>query len=186
MPPNPKQWRAEQHGLDLRAELAIAVEARLPHGDAFALLPNVRVAPHGEMPAAAAVIKYFRERGKSRWSGLALPCEDGSVLVLYNDAHPITRTRATLMEEFFHIRLDHRPSQLRLLGDADGHRTHDQQVESEAYASGAAALVPYRALKALYASRTSAARIAAQFEVSPDLVYFRLKVTRLLRRARPR
>jgi len=186
LPPNPNQWVAESHGLDLREQMGIGVEVPLPHADAFALLAGVSVEAHGDVPAAAVAINYFRARGKSRWSGLALPLGDGRVLVLYNDAHPITRTRATLMEEFFHLRLGHRPSEIRLLGGTDGHRTHDKDTESEAYACGAAALVPYRALKAMFSDGASAARIAAHFRVSSDLVHFRLNVTRLLRRARRR
>jgi Zn-dependent peptidase ImmA (M78 family) len=166
--------------------MGIGMDVPLPHADAFALLPEVSVAAHGDIPAAAVVVDYFRTRGKARWSGLALPLGDGRVLVLYNDAHPITRTRATLMEEFFHIVLGHRPSEIRLLDDGDGHRTHDKDTESEAYACGAAALVPYRSLKTMFSDGTNAARIATHFRVSTDLVYFRLKVTRLVRRARGR
>lgn len=183
LPPNPNQWVAENHGLNLREQMGIAVVGALPHADAYALLPGVSVAAHGDVPAAAVVINYFRARGKSRWSGLALPVGDGRVVVLYNDAHPITRIRATLMEEFFHIRLGHRPSEIRMLDGAGGHRTHDKETESEAYACGAAALVPYRALKVMFSAGTSPARIASHFQVSSDLVYFRLKVTRLVRRA---
>jgi Zn-dependent peptidase ImmA (M78 family) len=88
------------------------------------------------------------------------------------------------MEEYFHIVLDHRPSEIRLLDGADGHRTHDKDTESEAYGCGAAALVPYRSLRVMHGNGISAARIAAHFEVSRELVHFRLKVTRLLRRTR--
>jgi hypothetical protein len=184
LPPNPKQWVAENHGLDLREQVGIGADRLLPHAKAFALTPHVSIVAHGEIPAAAATINYFRARGSGRWSGLALPLGNGEVLVLYNDAHPITRTRATLMEEFFHLRLGHRPSEIRVLGGRDGHRTHDKETESEAYGCGAAALVPYRSLKAMYGSGMSVPKIAAHFQVSTELVYFRLKVTRLLRRQR--
>jgi hypothetical protein len=183
LPPNPNQWVAENHGLDLREQMRIGVEAALSHLDAFALLPGVSVAAHGEIPAAAVAIDYFRRRGKGRWSGLALPVGDGQVLVLYNDAHPITRTRATLMEEYFHIVLGHQPSQIRLLCGANGHRSHDKDTESEAYGCGAAALIPYRSLRTMHGEGLSAGRIAAHFEVSRELVEYRLKVTRLLRRS---
>jgi Zn-dependent peptidase ImmA (M78 family) len=163
--------------------MGIGLEEALSHLGAFALLAGVSVAAHGEIPAAAVAIDYFRGRGKGRWSGLALPVGDGRVLVLYNDAHPITRIRATLMEEYFHIVLGHQPSEIRLLSGANGHRTHDKNTESEAYGSGAAALVPYRPLRAMHGDGVSPAKIAAHFEVSRDLVYYRLKVTRLLRRS---
>lgn len=53
-------------------------------------------------------------------------------------------------------------------------------VES-AFGSGAAALVSYRALKALVPANAPAAKIARTFEVSEALVSFRLKITGLYR-----
>lgn len=184
LPPNPKQWDAENHGLDLRGELGVAPEDVLRHEAAFALLPNVRLFAHGELYAPAEGIDFFRGLGRPLWSGFALPVVGLGVVVVFNDAHPITRTRATLMEEFFHLRLDHPPSAVRLLGAGGPPRTHDLAIEAEAYACGAAALVPYKPLKAMHTTGMSPARIGEHFEVSSQLIDFRLRVTRIVRRAR--
>jgi Zn-dependent peptidase ImmA (M78 family) len=124
--------------------------------------------------------------GIKRWSGLAVRLPDDSEVVLYNDAHSFKRVRATLMEEFFHIRLHHPRSSIRILSGDTNARSFDGGIEEEAYASGAAALVPYVALRQMVSDGLSVPAIARVFNVSTDLVSYRLKVTKLFRRARRR
>lgn len=186
LPPNPKQWENEHNGLDLREDLGLPLDAPLPHMAAFELLPGVLVMPHGEVPAAAKYIRHFREEGRTHWSGLAIRLGESSELVLYNDSHAMTRVRATLMEEFFHLRLQHARSVVRLLSMHDRGRTYDGAIEQIAYGSGAAALAPYSALKTMLRGGSDVSAIARQFSVSDDLVQYRLKVTKLYRIPRSR
>jgi hypothetical protein len=179
LPPNPNQWTNEHHGLDLREELGLSPEIALPHERAFSLLENVTVLPHGAVPAAMKYVDHLRGEGSSRWSGLGIRLSDECELVLYNDAHPLNRIRATLMEEFFHIRLQHPRSVIHLLSSHGESRTFDNEIEQEAYGSGAAALVPYCPLKAMLLERRSSSSIAEVFKVSRDLINYRIKVTRL-------
>ncbi len=179
LPPNPNQWENEHNGLDLREDLGVGVDRPLSHVDAFTLYPHVQVLPHGDVPAAAAHINHFRTVGSSSWSGLAIRLSDELELVVYNDSHPQNRVRATLMEELFHIRLKHPRSVIRVFAPSDAARTHDGAVEAAAYGSGAAALVPYVSLKKLLADGVSTAVIARTFEVSLELVAYRMKVTKL-------
>lgn len=178
IPPNPKQWENEHNGLDLRDDLHLPYGARLDHLRAFDLLPNVTVVPHGHIPMAQEQIDHFRGPGSAAWSGVGIPLPDGGALVVFNDSHPPSRIRATLMEEFFHLRLGHPATAVRVYQDGQS-RTHDPDVESEAYGSGAAALVPYLALRERLTRGEPPRSIAAHFEVSRDLVMFRIKVTRL-------
>jgi hypothetical protein len=83
------------------------------------------------------------------------------------------------MEEFFHLWLEHPPDRLRLLSDGEGRRDFDGGKESEAYGSGAAALVPYTALKAMLTQGKTLLQIADHFLVSEALVEFRIRVTKL-------
>jgi hypothetical protein len=87
------------------------------------------------------------------------------------------------MEEFFHLRLAHPRSRIQLLSDGSRTRTIDDEVEKIAYGSGAAALVPYCCLKDRLATGVPAGEIAKTFGVSPQLVTFRMNVTRLRRRS---
>jgi Zn-dependent peptidase ImmA (M78 family) len=58
-------------------------------------------------------------------------------------------------------------------------RDYNQADEEAAYAVGAAALVPYAALRRLVVSGRSADEIARHFRVSRQLAEYRIKVTHL-------
>lgn len=178
IPPNPTQWDNEHNGLDLREELNLAPLDVLRHEDAYRLLDQVALTPHGELPAAALYLEHFRKAGSAAWSGMSVPLPNGRECVVYNDSHSLTRIRATLMEEFFHVRLGHPRTELRMHGSGRPSRSFDRQVEREAYGSGAAALVPYAGLRKLAAAGATVSNIARRYEVSRDLVLFRAKVTR--------
>ena len=187
LPPNPKQWDIEHNALDVREDAGLALDVRLPIDVVFGLMPHAEVVGHGSLPAAHAWIQHFRSGGSASWSGMAVPLGDGEVLVVYNDSHPPTRTRATLMEEFFHLWLDHPLCQVRVY-HAEG-RSYDEFAENSAYGCGAAALLPYAALRSAIERGWTARNISDHFEVSAHLVEFRAKVTkqyRLLPRGRRR
>src|SRR5438094_9181648 len=98
------------------------------------------------------------------WSGGACsqPLPNGWRIVILNPAHGIQRNRATLMEEVAHVFLGHKPNRLAAIiddnqaGAADSTtkrrarmlaRDYNAADEEGAYAIGAAALVPYEALR---------------------------------------
>lgn len=179
LPPNPTRWEHEHNALDLRHELSLPLDLRLAHLDAFKLLPDVHVISHRELVLEPPFKNYFSGARSSKWSGMCVPYPNGITLVMYNADHPERRTRATLMEEFFHLWLEHPTERLRLLGDGDGRRAYDGGKESEAYGSGAAALVPYKSLKAMFAAGKTVREIADHFLVSEPLVEFRIRVSKL-------
>ena len=182
IPPNNKQWNVEHHALNLREELAVGLDVPLEHLAAFAVLPGTKILPHGALPLANEFVEHFRNDGAGNWSGMAVSIAPGVEWVIYNDAHPLTRVRATLMEELFHLRFKHPRSKVRLLSTDGEHRTINPTVEDEAYHTGAAALVPFVTLKRMVDDGLTAGEIGKHFRVSPDLVDFRAKVTRLYAR----
>jgi hypothetical protein len=119
------------------------------------------------------------------WSGgatsRALP--DGRKIVILNPTHGRARTNATLMEEICHVFLGHQANRLAIIANDDKGKTlardYRKADEEAAYATGAAALVPYRTLRKLVLQGREAGEIARRFRVSKDLVEYRLKVTRL-------
>ncbi|MDM7921994.1 MAG: ImmA/IrrE family metallo-endopeptidase [Pyrinomonadaceae bacterium] len=123
--------------------------------------------------------------GKDMWSGGAaskkLP--DGRKLIVLNPTHGKNRHAATLMEEVCHVFLGHQPSRLAIeRKDKDGRivaRDYNAAIEEEAYATGAAALVPYRGLKKLIGEGRTSAEIARHYGVSRALVEYRIKISRL-------
>ena len=123
--------------------------------------------------------------GKNAWSGGAashtLP--DGRKLIILNPTHGKNRQNATLMEEICHVFLGHRPSRLSVeTRNQKGEiiaRDYNEAIEEEAYSTGAAALVPYTALRRMVETGKSSREIARHFYVSAALVEYRIKVSRL-------
>jgi len=122
---------------------------------------------------------------KDRWSGGAASVRlpNGKKLVILNPTHASTRHKATLMEEISHVFLGHKPSRLAIEGrDKQGNtlaRDYDVDIEEEAYATGAAALVPYAGLKRMVEAGRTMAEIARHYNVSRPLVEYRIKISRL-------
>ncbi|HYN25434.1 MAG TPA: ImmA/IrrE family metallo-endopeptidase [Pyrinomonadaceae bacterium] len=121
------------------------------------------------------------------WSGGACsrPLPDGRRIVVLNPNHGPARTNATLMEEICHVFLGHKPNRLAVIADEQRGQTlardYRKLDEEAAYAIGAAALVPFAALRRAVLEGKSAAEVARHFRVSRDLIEYRLKVTRLWR-----
>lgn len=119
------------------------------------------------------------------WSGGACskPLPDGRRLVILNPNHGATRTNATLMEEICHVFLGHQPNRLAVIAQDEKGQTRARDYrkldEEAAYAIGAAALVPFAALRQSVFEGKSASEIGRHFRVSRELIEYRLKVTRL-------
>lgn len=134
---------------------------------------------------SAEAKQHLTGDGKNAWSGGAashtLP--NGQKLIILNPTHGRNRQNATLMEEVCHVFLGHKPSRLAIeTRDQDGKiraRDYNHSIEEEAYSTGAAALVPYTALKRMVTKGKTIAEIARHFYVSRALVEYRIKVSRL-------
>jgi len=131
------------------------------------------------------------------WSGGACsqPLPNGWRIVILNPGHGSQRNRATLMEEVAHVFLGHKPNRLAMITGADRPgqspattnqsrglmlaRDYNQADEEAAYAIGAAALLPFGALRHLVMEGRSSREIARHFRVSRQLAEYRIKVTHL-------
>jgi hypothetical protein len=132
--------------------------------------------------------KHLLGAGTDEWSGGACsqPLPNGWRIVILNPAHGVHRNRATLMEEIAHVFLGHKPNRLAILsaGASEGARApvardYNKSDEEAAYAIGAAALIPYAALRQLVFEGRTAEQIARRFRVSCQLAEYRIKVTHL-------
>ncbi|MET0752866.1 MAG: ImmA/IrrE family metallo-endopeptidase [Pyrinomonadaceae bacterium] len=129
--------------------------------------------------------KHLLQTGSDKWSGgacsQALP--DGKKLIILNPTHGENRQNATLMEEICHVFLGHKPSRLAIeTYNKEGKviaRDYHSEIEEEAYSVGAAALVPFSALRRFVAEGKTSREIARHFNVSRELVEYRMKVSRL-------
>ena len=129
--------------------------------------------------------KHLLGSAAEEWSGGACsrPLPDGRKIVILNPNHGHARTYATLMEEICHVFLGHTPNRLSVVAEDTRGKTsardYKKQDEEAAYAIGAAALVPFAALRRLVMEGKSSTQIARHFRVSRELVEYRLKVTHL-------
>jgi len=187
LPPGDKWRRFELQALGFRDFAGVRPDAAL---DPFRLakFANLLVVDFAQIKNLS---KSTRDRllgsASEEWSGgacsHALP--DGRRIVILNPNHGPARTNATLMEEISHVFLGHQPSRLKVLATKKNGRTvardYRSADEEAAFATGAAALVPYAALRAIVLGGQRSSEIAKHFRVSRELVEYRLKVTRLWR-----
>ena len=129
--------------------------------------------------------EHLLGEGSNKWSGGAsgVPLPDGRKLIILNPTHTPTRHQATLMEEICHVFLGHKPSRLAVKNyNKQGQeiaRDYNESDEEAAYSIGAAALVPYSALRDFVQKGKTSREIARHFGVSRELVEYRMKVSRL-------
>src|SRR5258705_5636740 len=188
LPPSEKRKQFELRALGLRDFAGVTADQPL---DPFALAEFARllVLHFNSIDGLSAESRaHLLGDAADEWSGGACsrPLPDGWKLVILNPAHGKQRNRATLMEEVAHVFLGHAPNRLAVVSsEQTGERkrilTRDYNHDDEeaAYAVGAAALVPYAALRRLVSEGRSSNEIARHFHVSRPLVEYRIKVTHL-------
>lgn len=113
------------------------------------------------------------------WSGgvFPQPLPDGKCICIINPNHPPKRNRITLMEEIVHKYRNHVPTGLREVLPGLRARTYDQTQEAEAYGVGAAVLLPWKTFYHMLDSGTEVAQMADAYEVTVELIKYRIKVT---------
>ena len=183
-PPNPNQWDAERIGINLRLEFEIPPDGPLrPFGISIPNTTLLKSRLDVEEFIDESLSEILFEEIGNQWSGMTIPCDD-EFIVIVNETHSANRNAATLMEEYFHILLDHSPCRIfQCPSTGMFKRQYEKSVEEEAYFSAAASLVPYRQLKTMVAKEETVVEIASHFEVSRQLVTMRLKTCRLYRKA---
>ncbi len=171
------RWRAfERVGLQIRSFAGVGIHARLDPLELARML-DLRVVTLDDLKGLSAAARDLLTKG-SAWSGGAttkLP--DGSHIIILNPAHSAGRRAATLMEEISHILLGHKPTIIN--SQLDAGRDFDPIKETEAYGVGAAALLPYIALKESLAAGQAFRTIAHRFGVSIPMVGYRSKGLKL-------
>jgi len=123
--------------------------------------------------------------GTNDWSGgtASRPLPNGWRLVILNPKHGKARNNATLMEEVCHVFLGHKANRLSIVAQNKQGKTvardYNEADEEAAYAVGAAALVPFAGLRKHLKQNRSSIEMARHFNVSRELIEYRLKVCRL-------
>lgn len=185
LPPGEKWQRFELKALGLRDFARVPGDAPLNPFN-LARFANLLVVDLDRIKGLSDTArKHLLGAASEEWSGgaCARPLPDGRKIVILNPSHGPARTNATLMEEICHVFLGHQPNRLAVISNMGNGKTlardYRKLDEEEAYATGAAALVPFGGLRKLIFKGSSSIQVAKHFRVSRDLVEYRLKVTRL-------
>ncbi|MCZ6772978.1 MAG: ImmA/IrrE family metallo-endopeptidase [Proteobacteria bacterium] len=168
-----------------RGQLGLSPIARLdPWAYADSLGIFVRGADELDLPSIH--VQQLLVNDSDSWSGMTLK-EDGIVIVVLNSSHARTRQSSTLMHEVSHVVLEHVPasvevssSGLLLLSE------FSEDQEDEANWLMGALLLPRPALLQEQNGERSLTDIAMKFEISEDLVRWRLRMTGVDRQLRRR
>ena len=191
LPPTEKRKQFELRAIGLREFARVRANEPL---DPFALaqFAKLLVVDFDQIKGLSEESRrHLLGEAADEWSGGACsqPLPNGWRIVILNPAHGVHRNRATLMEEVAHVFLGHKPNRLAVVvseppAKPGGRnrvtaRDYNQVDEEAAYAIGAAALVPYAAVRQLVLDGRDAEQIARRFRVSRQLVEYRIKVTHL-------
>jgi hypothetical protein len=183
LPPGEKWRNFELKAIALRDFARVRADVSLNPFD-LAQFANLMVVEFEQLKGLSERARqHLLGPASEAWSGGACSLPDGMKLVILNPNHGPARTKATLMEEICHVFLAHQPNRLSVVTkDERGkvmNRDYRRADEEEAYGVGAAALVPYAALKRLLLQGKTSREIGVHFRVSRELVEYRMKVTRL-------
>ncbi|MCE7966808.1 MAG: ImmA/IrrE family metallo-endopeptidase [Nitrospira sp. NTP2] len=135
-------------------------------------LSIITALPNGHSP-------HLLGDGREMWSGgiHPTPLPDGTLICLLNPLQSALRHKSTLMEEVSHVYLDHETTKVQSFGDGLRFRDYDKKQETQAFGVGAAALLPWDRFFKSVNMGMSAERIAATFQVTVQLVEYRIKIT---------
>jgi hypothetical protein len=166
------KWREfEKKALEIRRFAGVGPADRLDPVELAALL-NLKVTTLSELDHLSEETRDHL-MGSDNWSGgVTQPLPDGSRVIILNDRHSPERRAATLMEEICHSLLGHEPSSISVKSG----RTYNRMIEEEAYAVGAASLLPYRAIVESLSRGDSVGRMAKRYGVTRSLVEYRIRV----------
>jgi hypothetical protein len=183
LPPGEKWRNYELKALGLRDFAGVRIDQPLNPFD-LASFANLIVVRFDQVTGLSEQTReHLLGSGSEKWSGGACSLPNGMKLVILNPMHGRARTNATLMEEICHVFLGHQPNRLSIVTKDDRgkvmNRDYRRADEEEAYGVGAAALVPYASLKRQLLQGKTSKEIGMHFGVSPELVEYRMKVTRL-------
>ena len=170
----------EQHATELRQLAGVPDGDKL---DPWQLAPKVGLLVLDGEQAFAHLSEEERAHlcgpAQGSWSGGVLPepLPDGRRVCIINPRHNRQRNRITLMEEIVHRHRNHRPTKITLRENLFQVRDFDEKQEKEAYGVGAAALLPWSIFFRYLNQGTDVPHLAALFDVSEDLIIYRIKIT---------
>jgi len=178
--------QAEKLSLKLRAEIGLSALGKFTP-KTFLEGTGITVWKPAEIPGIEPEhVAQLTKNDSDSWSGVTIR-EAGLIAIIVNSTHPPTRQANTLMHEWAHIELRHKPNRvdrskngLLLLSD------YPKEIEEEADWLAGAVLLPRNGLMHFRARGGAADEIANHYGVSPDLTNWRLRMTGVERQLKAR
>lgn len=169
--------QCERRSIELRRQMGLTPIEPLPalkvaqHYNVTVWSPNdIHGAPSGD-------VQYLLQEGHQEWSGFTLRIE-GRHLIVANTAQSPRRQNSVIMHELAHIILGHELQSGTITGGGYFVPTnYNQDQEDEAAWLGATLLLPRAALLWMRRRRLSEEDAADHFDVSPDLLKWRIRMT---------
>jgi len=173
-------YQAEQRATAIRELLGLGSHEPLDPFQLAAKLQMAVVDPRDIPDVSATNLNRVLREDHAAWSAGTVRLADGGAVVILNPTHSKLRNKSTLMEESCHLILGHEPTKICVVNATNiAFRSWDKIQEEEAYRVGSAALVPYEALRTMVDASLTIQQIAKHFDVTRDLVKFRIKVNGL-------
>jgi len=169
--------QAEKLALKYRAELGITPHDRLDPKQFLDSLGIIVWEPADIPGIDPAHVRQLTIEDADSWSGVTVR-EEGKIAIIVNSAHPKTRQANTLMHEWSHIELRHKPSRadrsaggLLLLSD------YPAEIEEEADWLAGCMLAPRDGLLFHCGSSLGADEVGWHFGISKQLASWRIGKT---------
>jgi Zn-dependent peptidase ImmA (M78 family) len=180
-----KSW-CERSALATRKELSIEAHAPLPARRLAAHLGAILLTPSDLPGLPTEILHQLTRKDSHGWSAVSFVFDE-QVTIIYNGRNSSGRQSSDIMHELSHIILDHEPSQVILSVDGSiGMRSFDTKQEDEANWLGWTLLLPRPALMHCIHLGFDPAQIAVDYDVSEQLVKYRLGITGVHRQSRVR
>lgn len=168
--------RSENLAASLREALKLTRVAPLPprllakHLDVLILEP-------GDLDLPPESLRYLLSPEGDEWSAAAVRAHDMNFIVI-NPTHPPGRQSNDLMHELSHLLLRHEPAQIFISQETGvGLRSFNGKQEAEANWLAASLLLPREALVYCLRRGMDRAAISEHYNVSQELVRYRINVT---------
>ena len=166
----------EDLAVRVRSDLNLASVAPLPPQQLAESLRITLWTPD-DVPGLATDLRerLLNQHSKS-WSAFSL-ANGNRWLVLYNPSHSLARTASNLMHEIAHILLEHQPGKMVVTTSGLALRSFDRNQEDQASWLSGCLLLPRPALVHILKSRMSTSTACSSYNVSNDLLRFRMNAT---------
>ena len=169
--------RCENISLQLRRESGLLKTDPLSYEALAKNLNVLLLKPADIIGLSPKSVMLLLGRAKNAWSAVTISF-DGFEVVIYNSSHSRYRQSNDIMHELSHILLGHEPSKI-IVSPNVGYvlREYNEVMESEASWLAGCLLLPREVLLHIKSVGMNAVNAQKIYEVSGDLLQYRLNVT---------